>query len=146
MLSGAELNQLLMPAKFGAVPCAAATANGAVWPRAAPPLTPDRAAPTRQRAITEADVASERIVMEVSFGRGLITGRSGRSGRMLSATPRSACRIGNRTRSRTRSRRRQTPAAVLASALLVVYAIGVFGCRDDGEDRTEDRTGAGRPD
>jgi hypothetical protein len=28
---------------------------------------PDKAAPIRQRAITEADVASERIVMEVSI-------------------------------------------------------------------------------
>src|SRR5437879_9259165 len=96
MLSGAELNQLLMPVKFGAVPCAAATANGAVWSRAASPLTPGEAAPIRQRAIAEAHVAKDRIVMEVSCGRGFITGRSDRSGRMRSATPRSACRIENR--------------------------------------------------
>ena len=38
MLSGAEFNQLLMPAKFGAVPCAAASADGADWPCARSPL------------------------------------------------------------------------------------------------------------
>jgi hypothetical protein len=60
---------LLMPTKFGAVLCAAATVKEVVGSRATtlPRLAP--IAPTRQRAITEADVASDRIVMDVSFGR-----------------------------------------------------------------------------
>src|SRR5437667_4793194 len=43
MLSGAELNHLLMPVKFGAVPCTAATATGALRSRGASPLTAGRA-------------------------------------------------------------------------------------------------------
>src|SRR5258708_7691083 len=69
MLSGAELNQLLMPAKSGAVPCAAATLNGAAWSRAIWPAMPELAAPTRHNAMTEAEEARKRIVMEVSLGR-----------------------------------------------------------------------------
>ena len=60
MSSGAELNHLLMPRKFGAGLCAAATANGVVSP-----LIPVLAVPIMQSAITEADVASDRIVMGI---------------------------------------------------------------------------------
>jgi hypothetical protein len=67
MLSGAELNQLLMPTKFGALPCNAATAKGAVGSRPTSPPMPAPTAPTRQRAIIDADVASDRIFMDVSL-------------------------------------------------------------------------------
>jgi hypothetical protein len=63
MLSGAELNQLLMPTKFGAVPCKAATSNGAVGSRAISPPTPAPTAPIRQSAMMDADVASGRIII-----------------------------------------------------------------------------------
>jgi hypothetical protein len=63
MLSGAELNQVLMPAKFGAVPCTAATANGAVWSRVTSPPMQGKAVLVRQVAMTEVAAASDRIVM-----------------------------------------------------------------------------------
>ena len=67
MLSGAELNQLLMPAKFGAVLCSAATVIGAMS-RAASPEIPVVAAAVRQSATMEAEAANIRGVMEVSSG------------------------------------------------------------------------------
>src|SRR5882762_10459651 len=100
MLSGAELNQVLMPAKFGAVPCTAATANGAVWSRVTSPPMQGKAVLVRQVAMTEAAAASDRIVIGNSIVKqGLITGRSGRSGKNLSATPRSARSEGTRLNS-----------------------------------------------
>src|ERR1039458_1626256 len=98
MLSGAELNQLLMPAKFGAVLCRAAIATGAVSPE-----MPGLAVAIRQSAAMQAEVASDRGVMGVSFFvMGRVKGRSGPADRTRSATPRSACRIGNRTAPRRR--------------------------------------------
>ncbi len=71
MLSGAELNQFLMPAKLGAAFCMSATANGAAWSRATSPLRQGIAVLVRQAATTEAVAARERIVMANStIGRG----------------------------------------------------------------------------
>jgi hypothetical protein len=71
MLSGAELNQLLMPAKLGAAFCAAATANGAAWSAASSPLRQGMAVLVRQAATTAAVAARKRIVMASSIiGRG----------------------------------------------------------------------------
>src|SRR4051812_30685259 len=96
MSSGAELNQLPRPAKFGAVPCAAATWNGAGCadvtqlrgrersgglPGAAatgtgaggavgvPPLAADRARPASESAIMAVDAASDGRVMAISIIR-----------------------------------------------------------------------------
>jgi hypothetical protein len=56
-----------MPVKSGAAFCAAAIMNGAVWLWVISALTRGRAVPIRQRAITEADVANDPIVMVVSM-------------------------------------------------------------------------------
>src|ERR1700730_8526535 len=72
ILSGAELNQLLMPAKLGAVRCASATASGAARLRAVSPAMPAPGAPIRHSAIVEAEAASDRIVMRGAILWGFI--------------------------------------------------------------------------
>jgi hypothetical protein len=69
MLSGAELNQLLMPAKSGAAFCTAATANVAAWSAASSPLRQGMAVLVRQAATTAAVAARKRIVMASSIIR-----------------------------------------------------------------------------
>src|SRR3954468_4139704 len=64
MSSGGELNQLLMPVKLGALPCTAANCNDAASPLVAGPTPPN----THSAAISEADVANDRIVMAISVG------------------------------------------------------------------------------
>ena len=96
--------------EVGAVSCAAAILNGAVCADVASAAIPGRAVPASRRAMVAADAASERRVMDVSL-RGF-KGRSGPGGRIRSATPRSACRIGSRRAPRRQSRRRRRPAAV----------------------------------
>jgi len=67
MLSGAELNQLPRPVKFGAAPWAAATWNGAGRADGASPLAAGGARLARENTAMAADAASDRRVMAVSI-------------------------------------------------------------------------------
>jgi hypothetical protein len=61
------LNQLPSPIKFGAVPWAAATWNGAGCAGGASPLAAGKAKPARENTAMAADAASDLKVMSVSI-------------------------------------------------------------------------------